>query len=50
MGVIGKGGNGNYLCRFLLINMLLFHMFVQLILIRCEGVHRHAPSEVIKTE
>lgn len=41
MEVIGKGGNGDYLCRFIPISVLLFHMFVQLILIRCEGEHRH---------
>lgn len=43
------GGDGNYLCRFLPITVLLFQIFVQLIMIRCEGV-LHPPSEVIKTE
>lgn len=36
-----KGGMGIICVDFFPINMLLFHMFVQLILIRCEGVHHH---------
>lgn len=42
MEVIGKGGNGDYLCRFLPMTVLLFQIFVQLISIRLGGVHRHA--------
>lgn len=41
MEVIGKGGNGDYLWQFFTMNMLLIQIFVQLILIRCEGVHHH---------
>lgn len=42
MEVIGKGGGMGIICvDFFTIIMLLFQIFVQLILIRCEGVHHH---------
>lgn len=49
MEVIGRGGDGNYLCRFLPMNMLLFHMRS----VDIDTAWRSTPScpsEVIKTE
>lgn len=49
MEVIGRGGNGDYLCPFFTIDMLLFHMLS----VDIDTAWRSTPlppSEVIKTE
>lgn len=49
MEVIGKGGNGDYLCRFLPLTVLLFYMLS----VDIDTAWRStpsSPSEVIKIE
>lgn len=49
MEVIGEGGDGDYLCRFFTITVLLFHMLS----VDIDTAWRRTPSppsEVIRTE